>query len=510
MRGISSLIDTDMEDSTHFLDENMIISSASEGEVPQKKAARPKVADNRITKPKSAPRKPKAVKEGARKAPSKAATTKRKALEEQANGETQQATKKSCTAFAAQSEDELDKVTNGEEPKQEAKANPKRKAKTKDARENGDKFDHDPAFVEPSQSQNALQKPKVAQRAMKTDLQPVLTELDSNAEVNTTCSPQRPVKSVVRSASRPRQENVCRRRAGSASDTERAVGDPNLRRKLGDVTRKFENIDLKYRNLKDVGVSEANANMEKLRKQCEATTAASAELIASLKKELAMQMPLAHEARQLQVELQNATNTANTYRSTVSDLETSLATAQNEIKALQAKLAAARSSATFMESASAKTPGSAMKNSSQVRTVIGSAETAQAAQTAQLKEDLYSDLTGLIIRSVKRTAEGDAYDCIQTGRNGSKCSWPNSIEFPLTWLAALHFKLVVEPEGDGRTTSFEDTEFLYTPLLDPNRDKDMLEMLPYYLKEDITFSRHHAAKFYSRVVDALTKKAMDD
>lgn len=84
------------------------------------------------------------------------------------------------------------------------------------------------------------------------------------------------------------------------------------------------------------------------------------------------------------------------------------------------------------------------------------------------------------------------------------------IRLPLTWLAALHFKLVVEPEGDGRTNSFEDTEFLYTPLLDPNRDKDMLEMLPYYLKEDITFSRHHAAKFYSRVVDALTKKAMDD
>ena len=77
-------------------------------------------------------------------------------------------------------------------------------------------------------------------------------------------------------------------------------------------------------------------------------------------------------------------------------------------------------------------------------------------------------------------------------------------------LAALHFKLVVESEGDGRTTSFEDTEFLYTPLLDSNRDKDMIELLPYYLKEDITFNRHHAAKFYSRVVDALTRKTIDD
>lgn len=75
---------------------------------------------------------------------------------------------------------------------------------------------------------------------------------------------------------------------------------------------------------------------------------------------------------------------------------------------------------------------------------------------------------------------------------------------------ALHFKLTIEPEGDGRTTSFEEVEFLYTPLLDANRDRGLIELLPYYLKEDITFSRHHAAKFYSRVVDALTKKAEEE
>lgn len=76
--------------------------------------------------------------------------------------------------------------------------------------------------------------------------------------------------------------------------------------------------------------------------------------------------------------------------------------------------------------------------------------------------------------------------------------------------AALHFKLIVELEGDGRTTSFEETEFLYTPLLDANRDKDMIRLLPYYLKEDITFNRHHAAKFYGRVVDALMRKVEEE
>ena len=51
---------------------------------------------------------------------------------------------------------------------------------------------------------------------------------------------------------------------------------------------------------------------------------------------------------------------------------------------------------------------------------MGSAEAAHAAQVAQLKEDLYSDLTGLILRGVEMGSEGDVYDCIQTGRNGSK------------------------------------------------------------------------------------------
>jgi len=55
------------------------------------------------------------------------------------------------------------------------------------------------------------------------------------------------------------------RRGGSASDTERA-GEPALRRKLGEVTKKFENLDLKYRNLKELGTNESQSNFDKLRK----------------------------------------------------------------------------------------------------------------------------------------------------------------------------------------------------------------------------------------------------
>ena len=67
--------------------------------------------------------------------------------------------------------------------------------------------------------------------------------------------------------------NSFRRRAGSASDSERYGGEPQLRRKLGDMTRKYENVDSKYRSLREVGIAQADANVERLKKQCEATTA---------------------------------------------------------------------------------------------------------------------------------------------------------------------------------------------------------------------------------------------
>jgi len=72
---------------------------------------------------------------------------------------------------------------------------------------------------------------------------------------------------VARSTSHSRQPSVVRHRAGSVSDTERH--DPALRRKVGDLTKKFENLELKYRNLREVGIQEAEHNFEKYKRQSE-------------------------------------------------------------------------------------------------------------------------------------------------------------------------------------------------------------------------------------------------
>lgn len=519
MKGISDLLDSDMEDVENIIDENSILSSASDASASaptRPKIAQPKKTRKRkpVTMPKSKTRVTKAQGDGLAKRSTKAAAgAKRKALEEQINGQKAES--------VADSEDELESPKTLYQAKSTAASMPKPK-KTQRTTEEPEEMEVDltptvarssHAQTKPAKAAPRVIKKTAAPKAKQTKPNPTVVvetqldpELESDAETHQVHKPvhRQRQSSTVRTASRITQDVGYRRRAGSASDTER--GDPNLRRKLGDITLKFENIDLKYRNLKDVGVHEATANAEKMRKQCETTIQSSAELITSLKKELAMKGSAAQGARKMQQEIQAKDNEMAELRSTFSDMTRSLSDARNEIKALQAKLLASRH--TPIGNSNTKTPGSAARST---RTVMaGSAEAIQAAQAAQMKEDLYSDLTGLIIRSVKKTPEGDAYDCIQTGRNGSKCLLNRYLQLQANvCITALHFKLYVDQE-DAKSLSFEETEFLYTPLLDENRDREMMELMPDYLRDEITFARQNAAKFYSRVVDTLTKRRIDE
>jgi hypothetical protein len=85
---------------------------------------------------------------------------------------------------------------------------------------------------------------------------------------------------------------------------------------------------------------------------------------------------------------------------------------QNENKALQAKLSAARSQNESLAIAKATAGG----NSKATAQISGT----EAARMMKMKEELYGDLTGLMIHTVKRVEGEDVFDCIQTGRNGSE------------------------------------------------------------------------------------------
>ncbi|KAI8961598.1 chromosome segregation protein Csm1/Pcs1-domain-containing protein [Daldinia sp. FL1419] len=268
-------------------------------------------------------------------------------------------------------------------------------------------------------------------------------------------------------------------RAVPASDSE--LHESSMRRRIGDLSRKYENLEAKYRDLREIGVKEAERNYDRLKKQTEERANTANQLIDTLKAQLSAQTELAKEAQRLRQQLEASQSKVEQLQNKVNDTNTSLVEAKTEIKTLTTKLAAARSA----EAAVPKIPGSAIKGSSANKSLIANAEA--AAQVAQMKEDLYGDLTGLIVRGVKREENGETYDCIQTGRNGT-----------------LHFKLVVG--GEELTEKLDEPQFVYMPQLDPSRDQELIEILPDYLVEEITFPQSHAARFYARVMKSLTER----
>ena len=144
-----------------------------------------------------------------------------------------------------------------------------------------------------------------------------------------------------------------------------------------------------------------------------------------MKADVASHSSLAKESRALKKKVESQATEMGALKEKIAQLTASLSDSQAENKTLAAKLAANRAAAASVESANTKVPGSAVKATGGIR-LMGTAEAAQVAQAAQLKEDLYSDLTGLLIRSVKRDPEDDVFDCIQTGRNGSEfASFPS-------------------------------------------------------------------------------------
>lgn len=193
-------------------------------------------------------------------------------------------------------------------------------------------------------------------------------------------------------------------------------------------------------------------------------------------------------------QLEASETQVNELQTRVSGLTASVAESKTEIKSLNMKLSAARSMDTT------KVSGSAIKGSSMKGLLSQPSNLA-----AQMKEDLFADLTGLIIRSAKRERGEDVYDCIQTGRNGSKRFYSLSPGQPINGSAnhrtALHFKLSVP--SDPSSDSFEDAQTLYTPHLDENRDRDLIDILPDFLVEPIGFARKDTGKFYARVLKAL-------
>lgn len=82
--------------------------------------------------------------------------------------------------------------------------------------------------------------------------------------------PQSVFRRTDNAQSRQRPPAVIHKRPGSASDTEKGIGDSAMRRKLEEMTRKLESMDTRYKALKEIGITQAEANYDKLKAASEA------------------------------------------------------------------------------------------------------------------------------------------------------------------------------------------------------------------------------------------------
>ena len=285
-----------------------------------------------------------------------------------------------------------------------------------------------PEVVQPPSPQH---NQRFAQRPRSTSVQPTAPTLQPRASARSVSA---------QPAGGYRQQ---RERSGSVSgaERERRGGDPELRRKLNDVTKKYEDLSLKYQNLQEIGKDSAESNFERLKRTSDQRAKDADALIAGLKKEIAeLRKNSSKEHREpkespemanLRKEVSSLTTEKERMSKEHSETKEKLQTAQNEAKSLEAKLVAARQqlSASTTSSNGSQQDGKGVPASAQKNSQLNRGGTAiyfsEAQKEAKMKENLYSDLTGMIIRGVKRKDGEDEYDCIQTGRNGSK-----SFSFP--------------------------------------------------------------------------------
>ncbi|EWC47204.1 hypothetical protein DRE_03323 [Drechslerella stenobrocha 248] len=127
------------------------------------------------------------------------------------------------------------------------------------------------------------------------------------------------------------------------------------------------------------------------------------------------------------------------------------------------------------------------RNQTRTSAVAKAAGTASfIKELSQHRDNLYSDLCGLIVVNVKTDEDGGIeYDCLSTGKNG-----------------ALHFKLQLDAE-DEEDDDDDGPYFTYNPMLERGRDERMLAVLPPIFRDEMNFKRTRGVDFYLQLMQSL-------
>lgn len=128
---------------------------------------------------------------------------------------------------------------------------------------------------QPAEEPEASPQPRAVQRREDTD--GAADELDEEPAIEESILPEEAPAARFTQSSTARNararlssvrntQELSPRKRKSGSDAEQG-NEPELRRKVGELTKKNEALESKLRNLREIGIVEANTNMEKLRKQ---------------------------------------------------------------------------------------------------------------------------------------------------------------------------------------------------------------------------------------------------
>jgi hypothetical protein len=271
--GLAGLVDSDSED-TQFVEAMPTPDSAAENKGPAKKGrGRPKAVPAKVTKAKAP----------ARRTSGRLDTKAMMKDTIPVKGRRQALTDKTNQQYASETEevDDFDEdVLMEDAPAKQARG--KATKKTATSRKNDVKeisvtyYSVDDTNLAASKMSKPTKKRGPAKKEIPQELSPerVIAETQIpmmvEEEVDEVVSESAHNVIGPRSRSRHRQPSLQRRRAGSASDTER--NDPALRRKLGEITKKYENLHLKYQDLREIGLKESERNFERLKKSSEEKT----------------------------------------------------------------------------------------------------------------------------------------------------------------------------------------------------------------------------------------------
>jgi hypothetical protein len=181
--------------------------------------------------------------------------------------------------------DELDEIEEDDEPKRKrakgasavnentTKRKPARSAQatsTARAERAGSAVPRQASVIPEMQPEPSIELDDVIEMAAPVPAAPsvVLLPRATNQARSTSRQPDPVVR--ARSISRQPEPTLSRHmRTGSASSVERGMNDPALRRKVGELTSKYESLEIRYNNLKDVASTEAQSSFEKLKNATE-------------------------------------------------------------------------------------------------------------------------------------------------------------------------------------------------------------------------------------------------